>query len=110
MSKIFIDPITFQCHTTQNNEGTRIPYESVWTTAFFSGKCDTFIEGHRVVPDGKSWTREDGTVFTGEMIAPWKDYDELDATQRSYEQQLLAEYKIKENELNDSYQEGVNSI
>lgn len=106
MRTVFIDSTTFHCHTTQNNDGTRIPYE----TEFFSGKCDTFIEGYRFIPVGYNWTREDGTVFTGEMIAPWKPYEELDAAQREYEQQLLAEYKIKENELNDSYQEGVNSI
>lgn len=59
---------------------------------FFDGKCATFIEGHRLVPAGESWTREDGKVFTGKMIAPWKPLDELEAAQREYERQLLVTY------------------
>ena len=61
-------------------------------TDFFDGKCDAFIEGYRFVPAGETWVREDGVEFTGEMIAPWKPYAELDAAQRAYEQQLLTEY------------------
>ena len=89
MGKIHLEPITFKCHTAQNEEGTRIPYE----TDFFNGKCETFIEGHRIVPPDKSWTRNDGVVFHGEMIAPWKPYSELDNAQREYERQQLADYK-----------------
>lgn len=85
---IYIDPNTFCCHTTQNDTGERIPYED----SFFDGKCDAFIEGYRVVPDGATWTRPDGVVFHGLMITPLKDYYELDAAQREYERQLLAEY------------------
>ena len=86
MKTIYIDS-EFKCHTV--NDGTMTPVE----TDFFDGKCDTFIEGYRFVPFGESWIREDGMVFTGEMVAPWKDYTELDATQREYERQLLAEYE-----------------
>lgn len=108
--KLYIDS-EFKCHVT--DDGTMTEVETI----FFDGKCKTFIEGYRFVPFGESWTREDGTVFTGEMIAPWKDYDELDATQREYEQQLLSDYqtentelKAQQNELITSYNEGVNSI
>ena len=67
---------------------------------FFDGKCQTFIEGYRYKPDGESWTREDGKVFSGgKMIAPCKDYSELDAAQREYERQLLAEYEALINDL-----------
>lgn len=83
--KIFIDS-DYKCHVT--DDGTRMPVE----TNFFAGKCQTFVEGYRFVPDGHTWTREDGKVFRGEMVAPWKDYQELDAAQRIYERQLLAEY------------------
>ena len=76
----------FKCHIT--NDGTMTAVE----TEFFDGKCDAFIEGYRFIPAGESWTREDGEVFRGEMISPWKPYSELDAAQRQYEQQLLAEY------------------
>jgi hypothetical protein len=31
--------------------------------------------------------REDGTVFSGEMVTPWKPWEELDAVQREYERE-----------------------
>lgn len=82
---IYIDS-EFKCHVT--NDGTMTAVE----TDFFNGKCDTFIEGYRFVPSGETWTRSDGEVFFGEMITPWKDYNELDVAQREYERQLLAMY------------------
>lgn len=85
MNKIYIDS-EFRCRTT-NPDGTFREVE----TNFFDGKCTTFVEGYRFVPQGESWTREDGTVFRGEMIAPWKDYDELDSAQREYERKKLAD-------------------
>lgn len=85
MRTIYIDP-EFKCHGA--DDGAMRPIG----TDFFDGKCDAFIEGYRFVPEGESWTQEDGTVFHGEMIAPWKDYAELENTQRAYERQLLAEY------------------
>lgn len=102
---IYIDN-DYKCHTS--NDGTMREVE----TDFFDGKCDTLIEGYRFVPAGENWTRSDGVVFHGEMIAPWKDYVELDAAQREYERQLLKELQensIPISELEASYQEGVNS-
>lgn len=84
---IYIDS-EYCCHTT-NPDGA---YREV-ETDFFDGKCDAFVEGYRFVPSGESWTRPDGVVFRGEMIAPWKDYAELDNAQREHERQLLAEYE-----------------
>ena len=84
MKTIYIDP-DYRCHIT--NDGTMTAVE----TKFFDGKCDTFVEGYRFIPAGESWTRSDGVVFTGEMIAPWKDYAELDSAQREYERQKLAD-------------------
>lgn len=84
MKTIYIDS-DYKCHIT--NDGTMTAVE----TNFFDGKCDAFIEGYRFVPFGESWTRNDGEVFDGEMISPWKDYAELDAAQREYERQLLAD-------------------
>lgn len=49
--------------------------------------ADTYIEGYRFIPSGQTWTRADGVVFTGEMIAPWKPWAELDAAQREYERE-----------------------
>ena len=85
--KIYIDN-DYKCHVT--DDGTMDAVE----TEFFNGKCDEFIEGYRFVPSGESWTREDGEVFGGEMIAPWKDYAELDAAQREYEQALIADMQL----------------
>ena len=83
---IYIDN-DYKCHTS-DPEGT---YTAVETTAF-DGKCDAYIEGYRFVPAGAAWTRPDGVTFSGEMIAPWKDWRELDDAQREYERQLIAEY------------------
>lgn len=85
MKTIYIDS-DFKCHIT--DDGTMTAVE----TDFFDGKCDTFVEGYRFVPSGETWTRDDGAVFQGEMIAPWKPYAELDKVQREYEKKLLAEY------------------
>lgn len=90
--KIYIDS-EFKCHTS--NDGTMTEVE----TTFFDGKCQTFVEGYRFVPSCESWTREDGTVFTGEMIAPWKDYAELDNAQREYEKALIADMQNALNTL-----------
>lgn len=55
----------FRCHTSPA-EGL-IPFE----TSFFNGR-PALIDSYRAVPSGMSWTREDGTVFYGEMFAPFK--------------------------------------
>ena len=85
MKKIYLDA-DYKCHISGDNTMTAVE------TDFFDGKCDSFVEGYRFVPSGERWTRSDGVVFQGEMIAPWKDYPELDSAQREYERQLLAEY------------------
>lgn len=95
--RIYIEPIDFKCHTT-NPDGTFLEME----TSFFDGKCQTFIEGYRFVPSDYSWTRSDGTVFHGEMIAPFKPYDQLAAAQAQYEADMA--------EAANAYQEGVDSV
>ena len=92
MKTIYIDS-DFKCHV--DDGGGMIAEE----TDFFDGKCDAYIEGYRFVPYGKAWTRSDGTVFQGKMIAPWRDYSELDAAQREYERQQLTEATALVNEL-----------
>ena len=86
MKTIYIDQ-DFKCHI--DYDGTMTAVE----TDFFDGKCDAYIDGYRYVPAGAEWTRSDGVVFRGEMIAPWKDWTELDAAQREYERQQLAAYE-----------------
>lgn len=80
MKTIYIDS-EFKCHVSPSSG-----YTSGETDAF-DGKCDAYIEGYRFIPAGQTWTRADGVVFTGEMIAPWKPWDELDAAQREYERE-----------------------
>lgn len=92
---IYIDS-DFKCHVTNNGTMTAVE------TPFFDGKCQEFIEGYRFVPTGESWTRSDSTVFQGEMIAPWKPYNELAAAQSQYERDRA--------ELEAAYREGVNSV
>ena len=84
MRTIYIDS-DYKCHVS--NDGTL----TAVSTDFFDGKCDNFVEGCRYVPEGATWTREDGQVFRGQMITPWKDFDELDAAQREYERERLAD-------------------
>lgn len=76
---VYIDE-KFKCH--QNAGAGLTPVE----TAFFDGKCKNFVEGYRYIPAGKSWVREDGTIFYGEMIAPAEDVRLLEAAQTAYEQ------------------------
>ena len=77
--RIYIDE-NFCCHTVDT--GNLIPVD----TKAFDGKCDRFIQGYRFIPAGESWTREDSTVFTGEMIAPAEDSRLLEAAQAAYEE------------------------
>lgn len=84
MKTIYIDS-DFKCHLS--DDGTMTPVE----TDFFDYICDTMLEGYRFVPAGETWTREDGEVFDGEMIAPWKPWLDLDDAQREYERELVTE-------------------
>ena len=94
---IYIDS-DYKCHLSNDNTLRAIENE------FFDGKCNTFIEGYRFVPSGETWTREDGTVFTGEMISPWKSHSELDQAQREYEKELYEQQKLLINELEQQAQ------
>ena len=88
MRTIYIDS-DFKCRTV--GDGTLAAVE----TDFFDGKCDAFVEGYRFVPEGESWTREDGAVFHGEMAAPWKPWQELDKAQREYERELVSQLQTE---------------
>lgn len=80
MKTIYIDS-SFKCNTSTAEGLTQIETDA------FDGKCDAYIEGYRFIPAGQTWTRADGVIFSGEMIAPWKPWDELDAAQREYERE-----------------------
>ena len=89
---IYIDK-DFRCFTAPG-EGLKVVQ-----TDFFDGKAPGYIEGYRFVPAGKSWTREDGAVFSGEMAAPWKDWEELDKIQRVYEREQIPALTAQNDEL-----------
>ena len=80
MKTIYLDS-DFKCHISVSDGRTQVETDA------FDGKCDAYIEGYRFIPSGQAWTRADGVVFTGEMIAPWKPWAELDAVQREYERE-----------------------
>ena len=92
---IYLDS-DFKCHISGDN--TIISVE----TNLFDGKCDTYIEGYRFVPSGKTWVREDGVEFSGEMVAPWKPWQVLEEAQREYERQLVAEYEAALQEIEEA--------
>ena len=78
--RIYIDN-EYKCHVS--NDGTMREFD----VPFFDGKCVRYIEGYRYVPAGESWTRADGEVFRGEMIAPWRDYAILAELQALHEEE-----------------------
>nr|DAD78618.1 MAG TPA: Large polyvalent protein associated domain 30 [Siphoviridae sp. ctEYW18] len=87
--KIYIDS-EYKCHVS--NDGNMREFDLL----FFDGKCTEFIEGYRYVPSGETWTRGDGEVFSGEMIAPWKLYTKLYKAQLEYE---VAQYEAALSEI-----------
>lgn len=92
---IYIDK-DYKCHA-EPAEGLR-----AFEVPDFDGKCAAYIAGTRYVPAGETWTRSDGEVFEGEMIAPCIDSRIREAYQEQYELNLA--------ELAAAYAEGVNSI
>ena len=77
---IYIDN-DYKCHISPGEGLTAVE------TNAFEDKCSRYIQGYRFVPAGESWTREDGHTFTGEMIAPWRDYAILAELQAIYEEE-----------------------
>lgn len=74
--KIYVDS-EYHCHT--DNPGG--DYREV-ETDFFDGKCRAFVEGY-CYDDSKGY----------KAIYPWKPLTELEAAQREYERQMLADYE-----------------
>ena len=68
-------------------------------TNFFDGKCEEWIESYRFVPDGETWTREDGEEFRGEMVTPWKDLSEAYTEQTAYLERRTVQYEAALSEI-----------
>lgn len=77
---IYIDG-DYKCHTSPGDGLTAVETDA------FNGKCKQLIEGYRFVPAGEIWARDDGEVFRGEMVAPWRDYELLAELQALYEEE-----------------------
>ena len=91
----------FQCSVTEKSDTV----QSIETDAF-DGKCNAYVEGYRFIPAGRQWTREDGIVFAGEMIAPFKDYTQLEMVQKLYEQ-LAEDITYTQLAVAELYESGV---
>lgn len=72
---IYFDSL-YHCHRI--DDGTMTAVE----TEFFIGRCDAWVEGY-CYDTSKGYPQ----------IYPWKPLSELDAAQREYERQILAEYE-----------------
>ena len=92
---IYIDA-DYKCHSATADGLTAVE------TAFFDGKAPEFVEGYRYVPAGSVWVRSDGAEFSGEMVSPWKPWEELDAVQREYERER---YKSLLAQLSEVYED-----
>lgn len=86
----------FKCYVTSDEGRAQVETDA------FDGKCDAYIEGYRFIPAGQTWIRSDGVVFTGEMLAPWKPWAELDAAQREYERE---QYNALLSQLSEVYED-----
>ena len=77
---IYVDS-DYKCHVSPGDGLTPVETDA------FNGKCRQYVEGYRFVPAGQSWTREDGQVFSGEMVAPCRDPAILEELQALYEEE-----------------------
>lgn len=89
---LYIDS-DYKCHTTEDDG-----YRAI-ETSFFDGKCPEWIESFRYVPAGETWVKENGEMFRGEMIAPWKDLSEAYAAQAAYATAQNAQYEAALTEI-----------
>lgn len=65
----------------------------------FNGKCPEWIESYRFVPAGETWVKENGEMFRGEMMAPWKDLGEAYVTQTAYVTAQNTQYEAALSEI-----------
>lgn len=109
---IYIDS-DYKCHTEPGEGLTAV------TTNFFD-ECmiPAYIEGYRFVPKGETWVRDDGVEFAGEMVTPWKEWQELDKLQAAHEREQYRPLTAQNTELveamaamvDDVYNQDVKSI
>lgn len=93
---IYIDS-DYKCHTKPGEGLTEVK-----TNFFDDCMIPEYIEGYRFVPKGKTWVREDGVEFTGEMVTPWQDWQELDKLQAAHEREQYRPLTAQNTELLDA--------
>ena len=81
---VYIDA-DYRVHT-ESGDGR----ETVETTVF-DGMPEPVIDCHRYVPGGRQWVRPDGVMIYGEFVQMCVSKQELDAAQRAFERQQLAD-------------------
>lgn len=86
---IYIDS-DYKCYTSPGEGLTAVE------TYAFDGKCKQYIEGCRFVPAGERWILYDGTFYSGEMVAPWRDYAILAEFQALYEEEQAKQAETQE--------------
>jgi hypothetical protein len=72
----------YRLHTSNPDGAFREAAMNEGDRYFFSDKCQTFIEGY---------CYDDSMGYV--QVYPWKPYDELDAAQRQYEREQMADMK-----------------
>lgn len=103
MKTVFIDS-NFMCHAASG--AGLLPIQ----TDFFDGRCDTFINGYRFVPDGMQWMREDGVIFKGEMVSSVVDYRILQAAQEEFESAQAIIVDLAEYAAGVEYENALNAL
>lgn len=101
---IYIDS-DYKCHTEPGEGLTEVK-----TNFFDEGMIQAYIEGYRFVPKGKTWVREDGVEFTGEMVTPWQDWQELDKLQAAHEREQYRPLIAQNAELVDAMASMVDDV
>ena len=84
MRVVYIDS-EFKVHVTNADGRTAIETDA------FDGMSDLIIEYHIFVPPGEIHTKPNGITVHGEFIQPFVSEKEMDAAQREYERQKLAD-------------------
>ena len=86
MRTVYLDE-NFCCHLENNEDGNWMKHE----TDQLDHLSPDVVEYYRLIPEGYSWTNLDGVEFKGEMVAPWVINSQIDAIQRAYEGEKLAD-------------------
>lgn len=76
-------------------------------TDAFDGKCAEWIESFRFVPAGETWVQDNGVMFRGEMVTPWKELGEAYVAQSEYLSGQNTQYEAALSEIETAL--GVNA-